>query len=229
MSSPPKDHRRDDSLIGSPGSSERPVPFVLLLAAGASRRFGSPKALALLHGEPMLARALRMVRIFAGDRYRVVLGHHHAAILKVVPIDLAHRVIVPQSDTTGADGLSRPTGLSDSLRAGISALPKDAEAALVMLADQPALAPDDLHRLVRAWRSAPTRAAAALHAGHPGAPCILPQTLFEDVLRLTGDRGAQSLLRQQSQLTTVDLPSAAIDIDTPEDLARFDVSARPVK
>lgn len=186
------------------------APFVVLLAAGASRRFGSPKALAILDGKPLLAHALQTARSFAGDRYRVVLGHHHAEILSAVPVEVAHRVV-----------LSNSTGLADSLRAGLAALPDDSECALIMLADQPALRACDLDQLARAWDSAPEHAAATLHAGLPGAPCILPRRLFQAAMQLRGDRGAQALLREQRQLTTIELPAATIDVDTPDDLERY--------
>lgn len=206
-------------MTPTPAKRRSPIParspFVILLAAGASRRFGSPKALALLDGEPLLARALRTVRSFAGDRYLVVLGHHHAEILNAVPIETPHRVVVSIS-----------TGLSGSIRAALTALPDDAECALLMLADQPALRPCDLDLLTRAWKSAPERAAAALHANAPGAPCILPRGLFQAAMQLRGDRGAQALLREQRQLTTIDLPAAAIDVDTPDDLERYRLIAR---
>ena len=131
-----------------------PRPWVLLLAAGGSRRFGSPNySPALTANRCCVApRAWRSVAALAGCI--VVLGANAIRLereLRDWPVD-----IVVNRDWR--------RGLSSSLRAGLAALPATAPAALVMLADQAALGPADLELLIAAWRRQP-RAIVAARAG----------------------------------------------------------------
>jgi molybdenum cofactor cytidylyltransferase len=113
------------------------------------------------------------------------------------------------------------TGLASSLRMGIAALPAGIDAALVLLVDQPDVDARALRRLVAAWTSRPAASAAARYAGRLGVPAILPRRSWRVVRALEGDVGARALLRAQSDVTVVEMPEAAFDVDTPRDLARL--------
>ncbi len=183
----------------------------LILAAGAARRYGAPKALAKLGDRRLLDLAIARAQALVDGRYTVILGAHASTI--IAAIDLAPRHVVTHESWT--------LGLAESLKHGLRSLPADADAALVMLVDQPAITDDDLHNLAVAWLVDPTKPAAAEYAGDIGAPCILPRHLFGAAMQLTGDRGAKALLRAVDGLTRVPMDSAAYDVDTPDDLARL--------
>jgi molybdenum cofactor cytidylyltransferase len=90
---------------------------------------------------------------------------------------------------------------------------------MLLLADQAAVSADDLKRLARAWRRQPQYIAAALYAGTSGVPAIFPRSAFRDLAELRGDVGARVLLRRSAdRVVRVPMPSAALDVDTPEDL-----------
>ena len=90
---------------------------------------------------------------------------------------------------------------------------------LLLLADQAAVTADDLRRLAGTWRKQPQYIAAALYAGTCGAPAIFPRSSFRALAELRGDTGARVLLRRHpDRVVRVAMPSAAIDVDTPEDL-----------
>jgi molybdenum cofactor cytidylyltransferase len=111
-------------------------------------------------------------------------------------------------------------GLSASVQAGLSAVPPDCRGVLLVLADQVAVTPDDLRRLVARWREQPDRIAAARYDQVTGVPAIFPAALCDELAALRGDRGARDLLKRLGeQVLTVDMPSAALDVDTPADLA----------
>jgi CTP:molybdopterin cytidylyltransferase MocA len=112
-------------------------------------------------------------------------------------------------------------GLATSLKAGLAAVPTRATAILVMLVDQPNVDSRALLKLLAAWRRRPGLPAAAHYAGHPGVPAVLPRRYFKAVRSLRGDQGARALLRGASALTLVAMPEAALDIDTPADLAQL--------
>jgi CTP:molybdopterin cytidylyltransferase MocA len=121
-------------------------------------------------------------------------------------------------------------GLATSLAAGLSALPANARAALLLLADQASIGPAELELLIAAWRRQPRAIVAASAAGVLGPPAILPRRLFREARRLQGDSGARELLRDPARgVIAFELPQAAGDIDRPADaagLSRARASAR---
>jgi CTP:molybdopterin cytidylyltransferase MocA len=108
-------------------------------------------------------------------------------------------------------------GMATSLRAGLASVPRVAQAALVLLVDQPRVDAAALQRLVAAWRRRPAMPAAAHYGGRAGAPAVLPRRHWRAARALRGDEGARATLRE-SRVTLVEMPEAALDIDTPEDL-----------
>jgi CTP:molybdopterin cytidylyltransferase MocA len=96
---------------------------------------------------------------------------------------------------------------------------------MITLVDQPHVDGLALRRLLRAWRRKPGIPAAARYDGRTGVPAVLPRRSWRAARSLTGDTGARSLLRGAAAVTLVDMPEAALDIDTQADLARL--SGRP--
>jgi molybdenum cofactor cytidylyltransferase len=93
---------------------------------------------------------------------------------------------------------------------------------LITLLDQPLVTAKEVRQLIEVWASAPDRPAAAEYAdGQVGAPCVLPSHWFSAISQLQGDRGANALLRASEDVLRVPMPSAAHDVDTPDDLARL--------
>ena len=187
-------------------------PWVLLLAAGASRRFGSPKQLARIEGETLLRRMARVAVESRPAGCFVVLGASATRLSRELR-DLPVTIVVNRQWRQG---------LSGSIRTGIAALPSTARAALVLLVDQAAIGPADLELLAAAWRKAPRSIVAARADRVLGPPAILPRHLFRALRRLRGDQGARDLLRDPSRrVIGFDLPGAAADVDRPADLARL--------
>jgi molybdenum cofactor cytidylyltransferase len=206
--------------------------YALVLAAGASRRYGSPKQLALIDGVPMLRRVLdTAVSVLPpdaeGPRVTVVLGAHAPAI----------RAAIDLRDVRELDCAEWDSGIAHSLRCGLAALarpgqevgaerqrpdPSSPAAALVMLGDTPFVSAADLRRLIIAWQAAPETPAAAEYDGAVGAPCILPRAIWPELAALTGDRGAGAWLRHRLErgaaLARCALGRAATDVDRPGDL-----------
>lgn len=187
-------------------------PWVILLAAGGSRRFGSPKLLSRIHGESLLRRAARIALGCRPEGCVVVLGARairHQRELRGLPV----RPVL---------NLRWRDGLSGSLRAGVAALPATAPAALILLADQAAIGPADLELLIAAWQRN-RRAIVAARAGDVrGPPAILPRATFSALRRLRGDTGARKLLTDASrQVIELEIPGAGLDLDRPADCANF--------
>jgi molybdenum cofactor cytidylyltransferase len=88
----------------------------------------------------------------------------------------------------------------------------------VLLVDQPRVDAAAIARLATAWRRRPGRPAAALYDGRAGVPAILPRRYWRAAQALHGDRGARALLRDAQAATLVDMPEAALDVDSPSDV-----------
>jgi CTP:molybdopterin cytidylyltransferase MocA len=190
---------------------------VIVLAAGASRRFGSPKQLVRVDGRPMLHTAVANAVSLAGGAVSVVLGAGASELAGLLRHTPATVIVNRQWEE----------GMGSSLRTAMSRLPGAPDAVLVMLADQAALTVEDLRRLVAGWRRNPDSVVAASYSGTVGAPALFPRRCFAALGALRGDEGARLLLqRELDTLVRVPLPNAAIDIDQPEDLLQLEARRR---
>jgi molybdenum cofactor cytidylyltransferase len=183
--------------------------YAVVLAAGPSRRFGSVKQLVRVAGRPLLHTAVTRASEVTGNALLVVLG---SSAVELAPL-LKHS---PGSVIVNHEWRE---GLASSIRAAIARLPPPCTGVMLVLADQAAVTADDLKRLAGTWRKQPHSIAAALYSGTIGAPAIFPRTTFRELTELRGDAGARALLRRNAdRVVRVPMPSAAIDLDTPEDL-----------
>jgi molybdenum cofactor cytidylyltransferase len=182
---------------------------IIVLAAGFSSRLARPKALARVHGVSLLRRACELAATL-----------ECAKIIAVVPRNSArYRAQTRGIDVTFVANSRRHQGLSSSVRRGIAAA-RYAPAVLLLPVDLGNLKSRELARLIRRWRAAP-RGVIARRIGRIGAaPLILPRRLYSRALRITGDVGLRDLITQlhAGNRVLVDMPSAASDIDTPQDL-----------
>ena len=186
--------------------------YAIVLAAGASTRFGSPKQLVRIQGRPLLHTVVTRAAEVTGNALIVVLG---SGVGELAPL-LRH--------SPGSVVVNRQwrEGLASSIRAGVARLPATCAGALLVLADQAAVTSDDLRRLAGTWRRRPQCIAAALYAGTTGAPAIFPRSSFAELAALRGDGGARSVLRRSpDRVIRVPMPSAELDLDTPEDLLQL--------
>jgi CTP:molybdopterin cytidylyltransferase MocA len=160
----------------------------VVLAAGASTRFGSAKQRILL--EPVLER----VRASSADQIVVVVGAHE---------------LDTTAETVHCPGWERGPGAS--LRCGLQALGADTDAAVVVLADGPDLAPGAIDRIVTAWRDSGHEVVAATYGGERSHPVLLARSAWARV----PDEGARTL---EALTVPCDDLGAPGDIDLVSDL-----------
>lgn len=189
---------------------------IIVLAAGASTRMGQAKQLLRYKGETLLRRAVRVALDSQCRPVIVVLGAQ-ARELHAEVADLAAQVVVNQ---TWAEGLSA------SIRCGLTALEAatagEAEAAVLMLCDQPFVNAADIKRLVATYQAKHPLVVAAEYeaAGEQtrGVPALFSRALFAELLALRGAAGAKRVIaRHAQQAIFIAVPEAAFDIDTPAD------------
>ncbi|NDA47424.1 MAG: nucleotidyltransferase family protein, partial [Alphaproteobacteria bacterium] len=123
------------------------------------------------------------------------------------------------------------TGMASSLRTGIAAVPPDCSAAVILLGDMPQIKADLINQLIAALSQHPQAKALvptfvnAQGQEERGNPVVLTRSLFTEIGRLSGDQGARKLLSGEGVLDVpVADPAIALDIDTPEALARLQSS-----
>jgi molybdenum cofactor cytidylyltransferase len=180
----------------------------VILAAGASRRYGSPKQLALIEGRTMLEHVISAALTAELD-----------PVVVVAPAWL--------SPPAGTDPRVRwvrnafpERGMSLSLRLGLGAIATDVSASLILLGDQPGVASSTIAAVLGARGDRPV--VAALADGVLAPPILIGRAHFHLADDLTGDVGLRDLLRRDPDLvTSVAVPAHAADLDTPDDLGRM--------
>ena len=186
----------------------------VLLAAGGSRRLGVAKQLIRHRTRTLLAHAVAAARGAVPRAPLIVVVGAEALRVRLALRRASWRARVV--------GNSRwREGMAESLRLGLGAVPRTATAALVLLVDQPRVDAAAIARLVAAWRRRPGVPAAARYDERIGVPAVLPRRQWSALKELRGDEGARALLRGHVAPTLVDMPEAALDIDTPNDLERL--------
>jgi CTP:molybdopterin cytidylyltransferase MocA len=161
----------------------------VVLAAGASTRFGSPKQEVLL--EPVLERVRRSAEV---GEVVVVLGAHEV-----------------ETDARTVRCLEWARGPGASLRCGLGALGDEVEAAVVVLADGPDLNPESIDRVVAAWRATGSERVGASYGGVRLHPLLLARSAWADV----PDEGLRALSAEVVPCDDLQPPG---DVDFADDL-----------
>ncbi len=180
----------------------------IILAAGASTRFGSPKQAARIGGETMLALAVRRALVQCAGGVIVVTGANHeevAPLLDELPVQIIRNRRWRE-------------GMGSSIRAGMEGVARHSAGVLLMLGDQPAVTVADLGRLIKSWQARPAAIAASRYAGSLGVPAIFPRQYWRQLHDLQGEGGAKQVIRAAQAVSAVNMQSAALDIDTKEQL-----------
>jgi CTP:molybdopterin cytidylyltransferase MocA len=190
----------------------------LVLAAGAGRRYGMPKALIPYRGKLLVQRAADTLREAGCARILVVLGAQAEQVRSAAP-ELPETVANPDWSS----------GMGSSLRLGLRTLSvgEPADAAVVVLVDMPAVTPEAVRRV--AALATPGVLAIGGYGDRRGHPVLLGRDHWAGVAQTAvGDRGARDYLRTHAaRLTVVPVGDVAdpIDIDEPGDLSALDGAA----
>jgi molybdenum cofactor cytidylyltransferase len=185
----------------------------VVLAAGRSTRMGGPnKLLAEIARRPLIRIAAEEALASRAKPVIVVAGHQREQVEKVLrglPLRVVH-------NPDFADGLGT------SLKAGIAAVPADADGAVVCLGDMPQVDARLIDRLIAAFD--PDRGALVVvptFEGKRGNPVLWSRRFFPDLMAIEGDVGARHLIGRYGEAVVevpVDGKAALVDIDTPEAL-----------
>lgn len=181
----------------------------VVLAAGAGRRFGKPKALVEHRGSLLVERAARTLADGGCRPVLVVLGASAEEVRE-------------RADLAGAQPLLNPdwpTGMGSSLRTALDALEDTpVDAAMILPVDMPGVSPTAVRRV--GALASPTALAAASHAGRRSHPVLLGREHWPGArAAATGDTGARDyLIHREITLVSCEDVADGRDVDRPADL-----------
>ncbi|QDM22830.1 4-diphosphocytidyl-2C-methyl-D-erythritol kinase [Tardiphaga sp. vice154] len=186
----------------------------IVLAAGRSTRMGGPnKLLAELNGKTLVRIVAEQVAASKASSVTVVTGHQASEVetaLAGLTVKFVHNPDFAE-------------GLASSVKAGIAALPADADGAVICLGDMPLIDTRLIDRLIEAF--APDQGhliAVPVNEGRRGNPVLWSRRFFAELMTLDGDIGARHLIMKHAEVVAevpVEGHGAFLDIDTPQALA----------
>lgn len=191
----------------------------ILLAAGSATRMGRNKLLLELDGEPLVRRAARRALEAGLDPLLVVVGNEAAAV----------RAALSGLPCRFVENPGWRRGQSSSLSVGADAVPPDAEAAVVLLADMPFVEAATIRAVASRWRETGAPIVSSRYGDVPAPPTLYERSLLAELKGGEGEgRGREVVRRHRERAAWVESPAAALaDVDFPEDLERARAAARP--
>lgn len=186
---------------------------LIILAAGASLRMGTPKQLLKFEGETLLRRIGRAALSSNSGEAVVVLGANPTGLSEELS---GLRLEIIQNPYWR-------DGMSSSIRAGLERLLEingRLRAVLITVCDQPFVSPEIIDGLIGRYLETGALIVASEYGQTRAVPALFDRRLFARLRKLQSIGGAQKLLEEFSEETSaVPFPEGEIDIDTPEDYA----------
>ncbi|MGC1475389.1 MAG: nucleotidyltransferase family protein, partial [Terriglobales bacterium] len=192
----------------------KPRIGAVILAAGTSARMGEAKQLLRLGEATVLNQVVNNVCGSSVDEIVIVLGHQAETIKQSIATE-SLKVVVNESYRQG---------MGTSLRAGLSALPSEVDAALIVLADQPFVRSATFDQIIDHYQQSNAQIVIPVYKGFRGNPVLLDRSVFPEVMALTGDIGCRAIFGNHPEgIAKVPVEDIGIllDLDSKDDVARL--------
>lgn len=188
----------------------------IILAAGGSQRIEAENKLLLpILGVPMITHVSLSVKDAGYDPVLVITGHEEDQI----------RLALDKEDVEFVRNESWKTGISSSIKKGISVLPQDLHGCLIVLGDMPLVSVETCRRLKQTFeKNEGEKIVFPSVDKHQGNPVLFPRKYFGEIMSITGDKGCKSILMRHPEDTvplTVTSDEVLLDCDTQEDYLRL--------
>lgn len=184
---------------------------VLIIAAGESKRMGSPKQLLNVEGETLINRMIHIVKKAVSFPVYVVLGASAESI----------QAQLPKLDVKIVHNAHWQEGMASSIRIGLSTAitqKPDLQGILVVVCDQPYITESTITALLELQKEKDTPMAAAYYDHVMGTPGLFHQSIFNEILSLKGDMGAKKIIQSRpEEVAKLHFEKGLLDIDTKED------------
>ncbi len=202
----------DITPLGLHGNDMKKIPVILLAAGQSQRMGGADKLIQKIDGVPLLRRMAQIAEPVG------------PVIVALPPAPHPRYEVLKGLDVLTEPIPNASEGMNASLRGALTRVPQKADAVMVLLSDLPELTSDDLLAVSQSMISHPHNLIwrGATNDGKPGHPVIFHHSLFPQLSELSGDSGAQAVVRNNiDRLHLQILPNqnALMDLDTPEEWA----------
>ena len=186
---------------------------ILILAAGNSSRLGSPKQLIEFEGKTLIER-ITETALSMSDEVLIILGGNSEQISPTLE-RFEHTI----STINNPDWQQ---GMGTSIRLGVEKLAHQSDLILILLSDQPFISKVLLQNMLQTYANSQNPIVACVYNNTLGVPILFSKSVFKDLLKLSGDKGAKSFLHlYANQISMIDFPEGIIDIDTTEDVEKL--------
>ncbi len=187
----------------------------IVLAAGESTRMpGRNKLLSPVDGVAMIVHVVERIRCADVSDIIVVTGHESTKI----------REALADCEVRFIHNPDYRSGLSTSLRAGIAAVGRESNSALICLGDMPGIRTESIRALLHAFDPEDPRICVPVYGSRRGHPVLWPARFFAEMLEISGDHGARHIIDEHAAEVTrvvVSDPNATRHIYTPDALAPY--------
>lgn len=188
---------------------------IIILAAGESKRMGSPKQLLQIEGKSLIHRTAEIALVTDCYPVVMVIGANKPQIAPEI-VDLPLTII---------DNPMWHEGMSSSVKMGLAGVYmtyKEIEAVIILVCDQPYLSVSLLERMIEIYNTKKPRLIACRYGEQLGVPALFDRTLFEELLNLKGDKGAKPVLMNHlDEAHILQFEAGSIDLDTPDEYQAF--------
>ena len=184
---------------------------VVIVAAGESKRLGTPKQLLPYQGETLLNRLIANLKQATDFPIFLILGASSEKIIKEISA----------TDFSITINENWQEGMASSIRLGIQVAQKNVpnlEGIMLVVCDQPFIAVANIQALIKLQKNTNLPIAASYYANTLGTPALFHKSVFPDLLKLSGDVGAKNIIQQRgTEVAKLHFEEGLVDIDTPED------------
>ncbi|MBD2337513.1 nucleotidyltransferase family protein [Calothrix sp. FACHB-156] len=188
---------------------------IMILAAGASTRMGTPKQLLLYQGRSLVQYITEIAIASVCEPVVVVLGAYAEQI----------RPQINELPVTIVENLDWALGMGSSIQAGmdlLNSLNQKITAVVIVLCDQPFLSPEIINQLVDAYHTTQKPIIACEYANTLGVPALFSHQFFAELANLPGNSGAKKVIQNNlNQVFSIPFNLGNIDIDTPSDYEKL--------
>ena len=183
---------------------------ILILAAGNSSRLGNPKQLVVFKEKTLIER-ITEIALSISEEVLIVLGGNSELILP--------KLTRFESTISTLFNPDWKEGMGTSIRIGVEKLAENSDLILILLSDQPFISKVLLQKILQTYVNSQNPIVCCVYSNTLGVPILFDKSIFPELLKLSGDKGAKSFLHlYENKISTVDFPEGVIDIDTTNDV-----------
>ncbi len=205
---------------------------ILIIAAGQSKRLGSPKQLLAFEGKTLINRLIDIVKDATNSPITIVLGADAEKISAQITAPNLNIVMNDQWEEGMASsirvGLNSMMNINEfnnekleeknKVKEGMNKVKEELDGVMILVCDQPFVSAENIQALIQLQQNTELPIAACYYEGIIGTPAIFHKSMFSELLDLKGDIGAKKIIKnRETEVAKLHFEKGVLDIDTMED------------